>query len=66
LLERFEDDITAELIKRLQVDEAALEKFYQFFGLNMGGQYPLKDRFPLKEIKKNVSRYCCQRVKRVF
>jgi len=38
-------DITAELSERLQADGAALEKFYQFFGLKMKG------RFPLEEIK---------------
>ena len=50
-LKDLSDDITAELMKRLQADEAALEKFYQYFGLKMGGQYPLKDVLPLKEIK---------------
>ena len=50
-LKDLSDDITAELIKRLQADGAALEKFYQYFGLKMGGQYPLKDILPLKEMK---------------
>jgi len=41
-LKDLSDDITAELSKRLQADGAALEKCYQFFGLKMGGGYPLK------------------------
>ena len=45
------DDVTRECIKRLQADEAALEKFYQFFGLKLGDRYPLKGRFSLHEIK---------------
>ena len=51
-LKDLSDDITDELIERLQADEAALENFYQFFGLKLGDQYPLKGRFPLHEIKK--------------
>jgi len=51
-LKDLSDDVTHKLIQRLQADEAALEKFYQFFGLKMGVQYPLKGRFLLKEIKK--------------
>ena len=39
------DDVTRKLTEMLQADEAALEKFYQFFGLKMEG------RFPLEEIK---------------
>ena len=41
-LKDLSDNITAELTERLQADEAALEKFYQLFGLKMGGQYPLE------------------------
>ena len=50
-LKDLSDDVTRECIKRLQADEAALEKFYQFFGLKLGDRYPLKGRFPLHEIK---------------
>ena len=50
-LKDLSDDVTREFIKRLQADEAALEKFYQFFGLKLGDRYPLKGRFPLHEIK---------------
>ena len=50
-LKDLSDDVTRECIKRLQADEAALEKFYQFFGLKLGDRYPLKDRFSLHEIK---------------
>ena len=50
-LKDLSNDITDELIERLQADEAALEKFYQFFGLKLGDRYPLKGRFPLHEIK---------------
>ena len=45
------DDVTHELIERLQADEAVLKKLYQFFGLKLGDWYPLKGRFPLHEIK---------------
>jgi len=51
-LKDLSSDVTVELNLRLQVDEAALEKFYLFFGLKMGGRYPLKGRFALEEIKK--------------
>jgi len=51
-LKDLSEDVTAELGIRLQADEAALEKFYQFFGLKMGRWYPLRGRFPLNEIKK--------------
>jgi len=44
-------NVTNELTQRLQADGAALEKFYQFFGLKMESRYPLKGRFPLEEIK---------------
>ena len=50
-LKDLSDDVTRECIKRLQADEAALEKFYQFFGLKLGDRYPLKGRFSLHEIK---------------
>ena len=50
-LKDLSDDVTREFIKKLQADEAALEKFYQFFGLKLGDRYPLKGRFPLHEIK---------------
>ena len=46
------DDVTDELILRLQADEAVLEKFYQFFGLKLGDRYPFEGRFPLQDIKK--------------
>ena len=36
------DDVTTKLSEMLQADKAALEKFYQFFGLQMGGRYDLK------------------------
>ena len=52
-LKDLSDDIIHELIERLQADEAALEKFHQFFGLKMGDRYPFEDRFPfIGEIKK--------------
>jgi len=49
-LKDLSDDVTDELIKRLQADGAAFEKFYQFFGLKMGVRYPLKGIFPLELI----------------
>jgi len=48
-LKDLSDDITVKLSLRLQADDGALEKFYQFFGLKMGGWY---GSYPLKEIKK--------------
>ena len=50
-LKDLSDDVTREFIKKLKADEAALEKFYQYFGLKLGDRYPLKGRFPLHEIK---------------
>ena len=50
-LKDLSNDITAELSKRLQADEAVLEKFYQYFGLKMEGQYPLKDILLVTNIK---------------
>ena len=50
-LKDLSDDVTHELIERLQADEAVLKKFYQFFGLKLGDWYPLKGRFPFHEIK---------------
>ena len=32
-------DVTIELSQRLQADRAAMDKFYQFFGLKMGHRY---------------------------
>ena len=37
------DDVTRKLTEMLQADEAALEKFYQFFGLKMEGWFPLEE-----------------------
>ena len=51
-LKDLSDDVTDELILRLQADEAVLEKFYQFFGLKLGDRYPFEGRFPLQDIKK--------------
>ena len=42
-LKDLSDDVTTKLSEMLQADKAALEKFYQFFGLEMGGRYPLKE-----------------------
>ena len=50
-LKDLSDDVTREWIGRLQADEAALEKFYQFFGLKLGDWNPLRGKFPLREIK---------------
>ena len=41
-LKDLSDDVTTKLSEMLQADKAALEKFYQFFGLQMGGRYDLK------------------------
>jgi len=51
-LKDLSSDVTVGLSLRLQADDAALEKFYQFFGLKMGGWYQQYDSFPLEEIKK--------------
>ena len=43
------DDVTRKLSEMLQADEAALEKFYRFFGLKMEGRFlleTLKKKFP--------------------
>ena len=52
-LKDLSDDVTHELIGRLQADEAALKKFHQFFGLKMGDWYPFEGGSPLiGEIKR--------------
>jgi len=42
-LKDLSDDVTSKLTEMLQADEAALEKFYQFFGLKMEGRFPLQE-----------------------
>ena len=52
-------DVTNKWIQRLQADEAALEKFYQFFGLKLGDRYTLheiKELFPDTTV--NVLKKC--------
>ena len=52
-LKDLSNDVTRELIGRLQADEAALEKFHQFFGLKLGEWYPFEGRSPfIGEIKR--------------
>jgi len=50
-LKDLSDDVTHELIQKLEADEATLEKFYQFFGLILGDGSPLKGTFPFEGIK---------------
>jgi len=42
-LKDLSDDVTRKWTEKLRADEAALEKFYQFFGLKMVGWYRLKE-----------------------
>ena len=48
-LKDLSSDLTKDLDQRLRADNSAMEKFYQFFGLNLGHQFELntlKNLFP--------------------